>query len=203
LLSCEFLARAACEDPRALRSVGLVSPTGLRRRARSGVPDGADAGRPLVRAALAAPLWSRALFAALTSRPGLRLSLGRAWGWRAVDEALLAYAYETSHQPGAERAPWAAASGFLSSRDAERVYRGLELPVWVAHGARGALARALLPSRFRGHPDWTVASFPTGALPQFESLDEVVRSYDAFVAAVENGARTLGERRPSGRSQAG
>ncbi|HEX2484351.1 MAG TPA: alpha/beta hydrolase, partial [Myxococcota bacterium] len=184
-LACEFLARAASEDPAAFRSVGLVSPTGLGRRGSAAVEGGVAAGRPLVRGVLCARLWSRPLFAALTSRRGLRLALGRVYGWRAVDEGLLAYAYETAHQPGAEHAAWALASGFLKSRDAQRVYHSLELPVWLAHGVRGHPAAAREAARIRGRPGWTVASFATGALPHFEALDAVVRSYDAFLGGLE------------------
>ena len=39
-LSCEFLARAACERPSAFRTLALVSPTGLGRKRFEGPPGG-------------------------------------------------------------------------------------------------------------------------------------------------------------------
>ena len=54
------------------------------------------------------------------------------WGSKQIDEGLLEYGYLTTHQSGAQHAPYAFVSGFLFSRDIRRIYRSLELPVCSA-----------------------------------------------------------------------
>jgi hypothetical protein len=75
-------------------------------------------------------------------------------------------------------------SGFLFSKDIQSFYRSLELPIWMAHGVRGDFQDYSKAALFAARPNWTIQAFPTGALPHFELLGEVTRSYDDFLARV-------------------
>jgi pimeloyl-ACP methyl ester carboxylesterase len=179
-LACEFLARAAVETPEAFRTLGLISPTGFDRDTPESAPHGSTRARPALRKALSFPLWSSTLFNLLTSRPSIRFFLQKTWGSERIDEGLADYDYLTTHQPGARHAPYFFVSGFLFSSDIQSVYRELALPVWVAHGSRGDFVDYSRMSAFIDRPNWSVNAFATGALPHFEMLDEITRSYDAF-----------------------
>jgi hypothetical protein len=95
---------------------------------------------------------------------------------------LLEYDYLTTHQSGAQHAPYAFVSGFLFSRDIRRIYRSLELPVWMTHGVRGDFTDYSQTSAFLAKPNWSIQAYSTGALPHFEALDEFAQSYDDFLA---------------------
>jgi pimeloyl-ACP methyl ester carboxylesterase len=181
-LTAEFLARAATEMPQRFRSIALVSPTGFDRRAPEQAPAGSTRARPALREVFSFPLWSRAFFDLLTSKPSIRYFLQKTWGSKQIDRGLLEYDYLTTHQPGAQHAPYAFVSGFLFSKDIQRVYRSLELPVWIVRGVRGDFTDYSRVSGFKARPNWSITVSPTGALPHFEALDGFVESYDAFLA---------------------
>jgi pimeloyl-ACP methyl ester carboxylesterase len=183
-LASEFLARAASETPAKFRSIALVSPTGFDRKTSDDAPAGSTRARPALRKLFSFPLWSRAFFQLLTSRPSIRYFLEKTWGSKQIDEGLLEYDYMTTHQPGAQHAPYAFVSGFLFSRDINRIYRSLEMPVWMAHGVRGDFTDYSRVSEFKAKPNWRIETFSTGALPHFEMLDAFTRSYDAFLAGL-------------------
>ena len=182
-LSSEFLARAASEAPAAFRSVALVSPTGFNQSTPDYAPPGSTRGRPALRNTFSFPLWSRAFFDLLTSKPSIRYFLEKTWGSKQIDEGLLEYDYLTTHQPGAQHAPYSFVSGFLFSLDIHRIYQSLAGRVWMAHGVRGDFTDYSRVGDFRTKPNWTIEIFKTGALPHFELLDEFTRSYDAFLAS--------------------
>lgn len=183
-LSSEFLARAAAETPGAFRSLALVSPTGFGRPGwRKGRADKPRA-MPSFRNVLAFPFWSRAFFDLLTSRPSIRFFLEKTWGSKKIDEGLLDYDYLTTHQPGAQHAPYSFVSGLLFSADIRRIYASLQIPVWMAHGVRGDFTDYAGKHVVEGKPNWTIKVFSTGALPHFEVLDEFAHAYDAFLARV-------------------
>lgn len=179
-LSCEFVARAATDHPTYFRSLCLISPTGFDRR-RKGEGDGTF-GQPAVRDLVTFPLWRRTLFDALVSRPSLRFFLQKTWGSRAIDEGLLEYDYRSSHQPGAEFAPFSFVSGFLFSRDALQLYKELTRPVIMLHGVRGDFVDYSRKTEVADRPNWTIHVLPTGAMPHFELPEAVTAAYDAFLA---------------------
>jgi pimeloyl-ACP methyl ester carboxylesterase len=181
-LSSEFLARAASEDPAAYRSIAIVSPTGFSRSAPEDGPAGSTRANPLLKEAVSFPLWGRAFFDLLTSKPSIRYFLEKTWGSKNIDEGLLNYDYLTTHQPGAQHAPFYFVSGFLFSNDIRRIYHALTLPVWMSHGVRGDFTDYSRKKAFGAKPNWTITVFQTGALPHFEQLDEFVGHYDAFLA---------------------
>jgi hypothetical protein len=180
-LSSEFLARAVTEAPLRFRSAALVSPTGFRSRdATTKWRDGTRA-MPWLHGLLEFPLWSKAFFRALTSRAGIRYFLRKTWGSPDIDEGLADYDYLTTHQPGAQHAPYYFVSGYLFSQDVMRLYHSLTLPVWMAHGVRGDFVDYSNKTQVEGRANWTILVFPTGAMPHFETKDAFVQAYDAFL----------------------
>jgi len=181
-LSCEFLARAAVEQPAAFRSLALVSPTGFSgTRPRRGAP-GTTLAKPWLLAALRGPGWGGALFRALT-RPGvIRYFLRRTWGSRAIDEELWHYDVLTTRCPGAEHAPLHFLSGSLFSADISNIYEQLALPVWMSHGVRGDFTDYRGKSRVETRPNWRCTVFETGAMPFFEVEAKFSATYNAFLA---------------------
>ena len=172
-LSCEFLARAALERPDLFRSLVFVTPTGFetgseKRRAEPGQA----LGSPALERALNLPLWRRALYKGLVSRASLRFFLRRTFGGSDVPAGLIDYAYRSAHQPEAEFAPFAFASGKLFAADIRDVYEQLELPVWLAHGTRGSFSDFAGAEWVRTRPNWAVTPFETGAFPQFQARDQ-------------------------------
>jgi len=177
-LGCEFVARAASVAPEAFRSVGFISPTGFNRSTPEEAPVGATRAMPIFHKALS--LIGRSFFDVLTTKASIRYFLRKTWGSNAIDEGLADYDYLTAHQPGAHYAPYAFVSGYLFSKDIQTIYRSLKLPVWMVHGIRGDFTDYSKATLFEHRPNWTIKSFPTGALPHFEVLDQVVQSYDEF-----------------------
>lgn len=183
-LSSEFLARAAVEAPDAFRSLAIVSPTGFEGGGdRQGEP-GSTRGMALLHDAVSCPLWGRPLFDLLNTRLSARIFLQKAWGSADIDEGLLDYCYLTSHQPGAENAPFYFVAGYLFSNDIGRIYRQVRAPVFMVHGVRGDFVDFDGAEAFEGRPGWTIKALPTGALPHFEALDAFTRAYDDFLARI-------------------
>jgi len=183
-LACEYAARAALERPHVYRSLGLISPTGFDGKLSGEGPDQSNKGRPFVHSAVSARLWSRPTFDLLTTIPSIRFFLEKTWGSKHIDEGLLAYDRLTTHQPGAQHAVWSFLSGYLFAADISRVYRRLELPVWVGRGVRGDFVDYRGLGSVAHKPNWTIDVFETGAFPHFERLQAVVDSYDAFSAGL-------------------
>ena len=94
----------------------------------------------------------------------------------------------TTHQPGAQNAPYYFVSGFLFSADIRSVYQRLLQPVLMIHGVRGDFQDYRGKQAVERKDNWTIRVMQTGALPHFEVLDEVVREYEAFLTA-PSGAR--------------
>lgn len=182
-LSGEFLARAATERPEAFRTIAFVTPTGFQRgsNARRG-PNGQAREVRGLHAALTVPVWSRGLYSLLVTKPSIRFFLEKTWGSKDIDEGLLDYDYLTTHQPGAEHAPYAFVSGRLFSSDIRTIYEGLAGPILLLHGTRGDFQDFSEAGWVADRPNWRRVSLDTGALPQFERLPDVLRHYLAFLA---------------------
>ncbi|MGJ4916389.1 alpha/beta fold hydrolase [Bradyrhizobium oligotrophicum] len=185
-LGCEFAARAGTEAPNLFRTLALLSPTGFDRRAeaaakKSGNKDTTRA-MPWVRNILNVPLWKHGFFTLLTSRASIRFFLQKTFGRKDIDESLLEYDYITTHQPGAENAPYSFVSGYLFSTNAVKLYQALAMPVWMVHGVRGDFVDYHGKHAVEALPNWRIEVMQTGAMPHFEQLDKVVASYDDFLA---------------------
>ncbi len=183
-LGCEFLARAAAEAPARLRSLALVSPTGLagRRTLRGAL--GSTRSMPWLLAALHGPGWGPALFRQLTKPAVVRYFLQRTWGSKAIDTQMWLDAVASAQAPGAMYAPFVFVSGGLFSADIHTVYDQVPCPVWLSHGVRGDFVdyeqKALITSR----PGNRLTVYPTGALPYFELTAQFCADYDAFLAGL-------------------
>jgi pimeloyl-ACP methyl ester carboxylesterase len=184
-LSSEFLARAVTEAPLTFRTLALVSPTGFRSRDKTTKWRDGTRGMPGLHAFFEFPLWSEAFFRLLTSRSSIRYFLRKTWGSPDIDEGLAEYDYLTTHQPGAQHAPYYFVSGFLFSQDILRIYQSLTLPVWMSHGVRGDFVDYSNKTVVEGRANWTIDVFQAGAMPHFEAREAFVRSYDAFLASAE------------------
>jgi pimeloyl-ACP methyl ester carboxylesterase len=187
-LSCEFLARAAVEEPEAWRSLALVSPTGFAGKRRPPGPPGSTRAVPGLHALLSFPAWRGVLFGLLTRPRVIRYFLQRTWGRREIDEALWAYDVRTARAPGAEHAPLYFVAGHLFSRDVTRLYDALEPPVWMSHGVRGDFVDYQGAGAMRARPNWSFTVFETGALPHFEVGAAFYAAYDAFLAGAADAA---------------
>ena len=181
-VSCEYAARVALERPDDVRTLGLLSPTGFDKSLSGYGRAQSNKGNALKLALVSVPLWSQALFDLVVSRPSMRFFLQKTFGTARIDEGLLGYDQLTAHQPGARHVVWSFLSGYLFADDATRVYEALRLPVWTGHGRRGDFVDFGKERDVAGRPNWHFAEFETGAMPQFECLDDVIASYDAFVS---------------------
>jgi pimeloyl-ACP methyl ester carboxylesterase len=167
-LSCEFLARAAVEQPTTFSTLSLVSPTGMTGLKLRQASEGSTYGQSWLLSTLRGPGWGRHLFKGLT-RPGvIRYFLNKTWGSRAIDETMYEYALWTTRQPGAEHAPLCFLSAQMFSADITSVYDRLSLPVWMSHGVRGDFVDYRGKERFASRGNWRFTVFDSGALPYFE-----------------------------------
>jgi pimeloyl-ACP methyl ester carboxylesterase len=186
-LSCEFLGRAAVERPELFRSLVFVTPTGFETgsRHRRAAPETA-LGSPMLESVLNVPLWRRALYAGLVSRPSIRFFLRRTFGGSPPRD-LIDHAWLSAHSPLAEFAPFAFASGKLFAADIRDVYERLDLPVWLAHGTKGAFSDFSEADWVRTRPNWAVTPFDTGAFPQFQAPDQFMPLLDRFLREAADG----------------
>ena len=115
---------------------------------------------------------------------GIRFFLKKTWGSSNLDEGLAEYDYLTTHQPGAQHAPYYFVSGFLFSSDIPQVYLSLTLPVWMTHGVRGDFTDYTQKKRVAGRANWRIDVMETGAMPHFELRDAFIAGYDDFLAGV-------------------
>ena len=182
-LSSEFAARAATEMPGRVRTLTMITPTGFSRGSSQLRQAGATREVPGLSSILQVPLWSGPLYRLLVSKRSIRYFLEKTYGSSNIDEGLFDYAYKTSHQPGAENAPYAFLSGRLFSKDIRTIYEALELPVYVAHGTKGDFKDFTEIGWTKARSNWTVESFDTGALVHFEKPDEFDAGFHRFITA--------------------
>jgi hypothetical protein len=181
-LSCEFLARAAGEQPAHWGRLALVSPTGFQGTRQRRGPPGSDRGMPWLFNLLSAGVWTQGLFDTLTKPGVVRYFLQRTWGSKTIDEGLWAYSVATARQPGARYAPLHFLAGMLFSADIHNVYEALSQPVWASHGVRGDFTDYRGMSILSGRPNWRINVFQTGALPYFEVPGPFMAEMEAFLA---------------------
>lgn len=172
-LSGEFAARTALEDPSVIRSLAFISPTGFGTRTMS-----CSESR---RKGLSVPFWSQAFYDLLTSRASIRFFLKKSFVGNVPGE-LIAYGYDTSHQPGARFAPLYFLSGQLFTEDVRReVYSGLRTPALVIYDRDGYTSFEHLHPFLGMHPQWHEARIDgTRGMPHWDRLAETIASLDYF-----------------------
>lgn len=180
-LSCEYVARIACEAPDAVRRIALVSPTGFSGSKRFYGAPGSSRGIAWFYRLASNPAWSSGLFNTLV-RPGVvRYFLQRTFGRKQVDENLWRYCVLTAHQPGAKHAPLCFLSAYLFAADINTVYEQVACPVWVSMATRGDFTDYRGKSTVAQRANWQFESTLGGALPYFEDVRSFTAKLDAFL----------------------
>ena len=184
-LSCEFSALAANENPELFRSLVMISPTGFQipRRLREVNKERRAGIKNLVYAILAIPLWSRALFDIIASRPSIAYFLQKSFE-NAIPEGMIETAYALAHQPGAHCAPIAFISGKLFTPQVrETTFKALSLPVLVLFDRDAYMSFDLLASTIYEKPNWKAVRIkPTKGMPHFDKPGETFYQMDQFWA---------------------
>ena len=180
-LSCELSARAALALPDRIRSLALISPTGLEKEYPERYDGGRTKDKPWLRKLLEAGPWAKPLFRTLTSEKSMRKFLERTWGSEHISENLLAYNLLTVQMPGARHAPFAFIAGSLFTKGVAHLYGQLKQPVWMAHGVHGEFANFDGLAALGPPPNWRVERFETGALPYFETPAMFATRYETFL----------------------
>lgn len=184
-LGCEFAALAALAEPGSMRSLALISPTGMeRKRIGEAFAGGRARESRSIAGLLHLPGVGRGLYAALTTRPVMRWFLGRSRGTRHFDEALLVHGHANARMPGAHHAPLGFLAGALFTRGIVACYRQLALPVLVAHGRRGSFTdfEAYGHVAAQSPGQWQRRVFDTGAMPHLEWAAEFDAAYQSWHA---------------------
>ncbi len=181
-MSCEFLARAAFEDPMRWGRLSFISPTGLNgpKPSPSRLPQ--RVGQAVLNRLLKTRLWGKTVYEGLTSPLVVRRELQSTFGNSYVDDDLFDQALATTRDPGARFAPFKALTGQMSSPDIVRIYAGLTQPVWVTHGNRGIAAGFKHNPVLEKRPNWRLTAFKSGAMPHFQHNPGFVRVLNQFLA---------------------
>jgi len=181
-LSSEIAAMVAREHPSLIHSLCLISPTGFTRpRDQPRNERAARSGRPVKRSWLRTRALEPVLFSLLTTHESLSMFLRKSF-CGPVDEELLEYAYETSHQPGARYAPAAFVAGHLfPSGNPLARYAQVRCPVLVIFDQDAYVTFEELPAFVAKHPQWrSERIFPTRGLPHFEAKARTIEVLDAY-----------------------
>ena len=182
-LGCEFAARAALAYPDLIRSLVLISPSGLGKGkgGRSSQQAGSVGLSDGLHSLLAFPLWGQGLYDLIATRRSIAYFLRQSFV-SAPPTSLIDYAFATSHQPGARYAPLYFLSGGLFTTGVRQdVYAALSTPALVLYDQDAFV-------RFDALPDLQAANAaiqavritPTLGLPHWEKPDETTRAIDGF-----------------------
>jgi pimeloyl-ACP methyl ester carboxylesterase len=175
-LAAEFAARTVQQAEPRIVSLAMISPTGFGLR---NPPGGKTADRLL--RVFRLPVFGDGLYRLLTSRVSIRYFLGKGFNGE-VPQALIDYAYLTSHQPGASYAPFWFLSMQLFTPDAvARLYRPLQLPVLVLYDRDPNVSFERLEALLSERPNWQAERIqPTLGLPHWERPGATVAALDRF-----------------------
>jgi pimeloyl-ACP methyl ester carboxylesterase len=185
-LSCEYAAKVAVEMPELVRSLVLISPTGFAKDDETGrLERFARRKKAALPSALSDSVPSRLFYELLVSKLSLRYFLRRSFE-SGVDRGLLDYAFDTSHQPGAWRAPLAFVLGRLfPSGSARNIYAHVRAPALVLYDQDAYTSFGALGGFEDEHNNFSSRRIShTRGLPQFEApqqtLDALQRFYEGF-----------------------
>lgn len=177
-LGGEFAARVAIEVPELVNSVTLLSPTGFSTRT---IPGGARGLR--VHGVISLPGLGQAAYSLLTTKPSIRYFLRRSFVGP-VPEAMVDYAYATTHQPGARHAPLHFLAGQIFTADAvNQIYARVKQRVLVAYDQDPNINFDLLPAFLKGRANWQAERIaPTMGVPHWEKPAETTAALQRFWA---------------------
>lgn len=191
-LGCEFAAESALRKPARVRTLTLISPTGMEgRRVGERYEDGRTREQAWLRGLLRENRLGSQLYRLLTTQTSMRWFLSRAWGTTDFSPALLEHGRMCAALPGARYAPLDFVSGALFTRGVIERYRALQMPLWVVHGNQGSF------TDFEACPTHTdiragLAACPVertvidgGSMPHFESLDAFDAAYQHFLSDLQ------------------
>lgn len=178
--TAEFAARAALLDRDRVRSLALISPTGMSRRR-----DGASPLGPPLHRLLRAPAVGAGLFRLLRTRRSVRFFLNMTFEGRAP-AAMVDYACATAAQPGASYAPFYFLSGRLFTPDAVGdLYLPLQQPALVLYDRDPNISFDYLDTVLEQNPRWRAQRIPaTRGLPHFDQPLKTQRALEEFWAAL-------------------
>jgi pimeloyl-ACP methyl ester carboxylesterase len=186
-LGSEFAARAAVEYPEWIRSLVLISPTGLglSSGSSSDAQDPLSPGGGSAHAWLSFPLWAKPLFKLIASHASIRYFLSKSFVGP-VPQAMVEYAYLSSHQPGAEHVPFYFLSGQLFTRQARRrLYAHVDQPGLILYDQDAYTGFEDLPRLLKEKQNWHAERIiPTLGLPHWEMLPGCVDVLDHFWQAL-------------------
>jgi pimeloyl-ACP methyl ester carboxylesterase len=181
-LGAEFAALAAQQRPDLFHSLVLISPSGLGDRGSRASQSMEEQGLGyVVHEILSAPLWGRPLFDLIATRRSIQYFLSQSFTG-AIPQGFVDYAYQTSHQPGAEYVPLYFISGRLFTPNVlDRVYATLQTPTLVLYDKDAFVNFDRLPELLEKNPNWQAQRIQgTRGLPQFEKPDETIQAMDSF-----------------------
>lgn len=175
-LSSEFAARATLANDKFVRSLAIISPTGLSNRK---MPDSIRGEK--IRRVLSKAPWGDAIYKLLTNKRTIRYFLNRNYV-TTVPEEMVEYAYITSNQSGAKHAPYYFLSGQLFTQSAcSKLYELLNCPVLVLYDKDPNVSFSSLPAMLVKHLNWSASRIaPTLGIPQWEQPDKTISALDQF-----------------------
>ena len=187
-LGCEFAAEAVLQRPGRVRTLTLISPTGMEgRRIGERYKGGQTREMAWLRRLLRETRIGHRLYRLLTRPMSMRWFLARSWGTQKFDPRLLEHGQRCAALPGAEYAPLDFVAGALFTHGIVERYRALPVPLWVAHGTDGAFTdfgacpessgSAAAGATFKVER----TAFETGAMPHFQLPDAFNAAYERFL----------------------
>jgi len=175
-LTGEFMARAILEQGINVRSLSLISPTGVGVRTPPTTPNGSRIDRVLSSRWVGKPL-----FSLLTTKPSIRWFLGQAFVGT-TPEYLVRYALETASQPGAHHAPLKFLTfGLFTEQAITRLYSRLKLPCLVLYDRDPNIGFERLSELTEVHSHWAAKQLsPSLGLPHWELPAETIEALEDF-----------------------
>ena len=175
-LTGEFMARAILEQGINVRSLSLISPTGVGVRTPPTTPNGSRIDRVLSSRWVGKPL-----FSLLTTKPSIRWFLGQAFVGT-TPEYLVRYALETASQPGAHHAPLKFLTfGLFTEQAITRLYSRLKLPCLVLYDRDPNIGFERLSELTEVHRHWAAKQLsPSLGLPHWELPAETIEALEDF-----------------------
>ena len=177
-LTGEFVARAILEQGTRIRSLTLISPTGMGTANPPSLPDGSRLER-----LLNSPWVGQSLFRALTTKASIRWFLSKAFVG-STPEYLVQYAWETARQPGAHLVPLKFLTFSLFTEQAmSRLYSRLTLPCLVLYDDDPNIGFERLPELIDASGQWTIKRLvPSKGLPHWELPADTITALEEFWA---------------------